>query len=352
MRSSTSNSDTPNPDGPALKGGFPFALAAALLAFGVCERLVWNWRPWLEFCARYTPPWEAADPLRTSARIRLLPTNAPQPPVLLIGSSQIEEGLDCAAFEARFPGRHCSNLGVAAGSPLDVLFQTDRVDRRLRRRTVITGVFPSTIHTAPKPSFSDLRTLRCLVRSGAWFHMTTLEWIDVIYGELQNVSETLRAKRSLEDLWAVVGEEPLAALRWEIPPQPPRVLDPREPLPRWYFRSQMGNVNPLIAPGRFTRAHEMALDEVIEREARQGNFMIVIDFPTRHGYETMITTEAIEHHHRLIERLAARRDVVVVRSTDLPPLEDRDFHDFTHLRASGRRKVSERVAEILALVGG
>jgi hypothetical protein len=80
--------------------------------------------------------------------------------------------------------------------------------------------------------------------------------------------------------------------------------------------------------------------------------MVVIDFPTRRGYETTITPAALERHRRLVERLAARGGVYVVRAAELPPLVDEDFHDFTHLRASGRRKISARIAEILFRIGG
>ncbi len=44
--------------------------------------------------------------------------------------------------------------------------------------------------------------------------------------------------------------------------------------------------------------------------------------------------------------------MVLVRAADLPPLSDRDFHDFTHLGPTGRRKVSERIADILLKIGG
>jgi hypothetical protein len=50
--------------------------------------------------------------------------------------------------------------------------------------------------------------------------------------------------------------------------------------------------------------------------------------------------------------LAARGDVTVVRRQDLPALSNEDFHDFTHVRASGRRLLSERLAQILARVEG
>jgi hypothetical protein len=272
--------------------------------------------------------------------------------VLLIGSSQILEGMECEPFEERFPGRTCRNLGIAGGTPLDVLFLADRIDEQTPRRVLVTGLFPQTLHSAPKAAFSDTATLRCLWRSGALARMTGNEWIEVLYGQLQGVSETLRMKDSLWDMWDVVGPDPMAALRFEVPPQPPRTLDPKPPQPPEFFEALKGVVHADIAPGRFTQAHEMALQRVLDREGLRGNRVVVIDFPTRDGYETTITPEAVRHHRQLLERVAAHRGIIMVRGGDLPPLEDVDFHDFTHLRASGRQKVSARVAEILARAEG
>jgi hypothetical protein len=347
MHSSTSSSERP-----LASTAFPRSLLLALVLFAVSEHFLWHYRPWVVFCARYAPPYRASDPLRTAARIELLPSVEAAPAVLLIGSSQILEGMECAPFEARFPGRTCLNLGIAGGTPLDVLFLAGRIDARTPRRILVTGLFPQTLHSAPKAAFSDGATLSCLLRSGALARMTATEWIDVLYGQMQSAAETLRMKDSLSDMWDVVGPDPIAALRFEIPPQPLRTLDSKPPQPPRFFETQMGVVNSEIAPGRFTAAHELALDETLARETRRGNRIVVIDFPTRRGYITTITPEAVRHHRQLLARLAARPGVMMVRTEDLPPLSDGDFHDFTHLRASGRRKVSERIAEILARVEG
>jgi hypothetical protein len=333
-------------------GRLPAALLATLVLFGLSERAIWSFRPWLEFCRRYVPPYRASDPLRTAVQIRLLPEGGP-PPIVLVGSSQIHEGMECEPFEARFPGRPCINLGIAGGTPLDVLFLADRLDARVVHRTLITGVFPQVMHREPKAAFTDWSTIRCLYRGGALLRLTPTEWLDeMLFGALEDVSETLRVKDSLKDMWDVVGGDLPAALRFGLPPQPPRTLDQRPPRGRGFFRRLMGKVDPAIAPGRFTQAQETALEEVIAREARRGNKMIVIDFPARRGYDTTVAAETLERHKHLVEGLVARGGVFVVRPGDLPPLEDDDFHDFTHLRASGRRKVSARIAEILLRIGG
>ena len=348
MPSSTSSSEPSIPP-----SGSPWALVAAVAVLLISEHALWGHRPWLEFCARYSSPFRFSDPMRTEARIRLLPRQEASPPVLLIGSSQILEGLECEPFALRFPGRTCVNLGIAGGTPLDLLFLTDRVDTQLPRRTLITGLFPQTLHSPPRAAYTDASTLRCLYNSRSFFRMTPKEWIDIIlYGQIQNFLPTLRMKDSLRELWNVVGTNPMAAFRFEMPPEPPNNVDLKPPRKPKFFRKLKGVVDPSITPGRFTSAHERALEEVIDREMDLGNHMIVIDFPTREGYETTITPEAVAHHRRLFARLAARGDVVVVRAQELPPLANDDFHDFTHLRASGRHKISERIAEILARLEG
>jgi hypothetical protein len=340
MPSSTSSSETFR---------LPWALLLALGLFLLSDQALWSFRPWLEFCARYASPFRHSDPLRTSVRIRLLPVRERSPTILLVGSSQILEGVECGPFVARFPGRTCVNLGILAGTPLDLLFLTDRLDTGLRRRVLITSVTPQTLHKPPRAAFSDTTTLRGLYLTGALFRMTPPEWIDIgLYGQVQNFCETLRMKDSLAEMWDIVGTDPLAALRFELPAQPPNTYDLKDPRPPKYFRNLMGVVDPEIVPGRFTPTHEWALDQVIRREARLGNPMIVVDFPNRRGYESTITPEAAEHYHRLVDRLAARGDVVMVRNEDLPPLSDDDFHDFAHVRASGRRLISEALADRLA----
>jgi hypothetical protein len=343
MHSSTSSSER-------RRAKVPFALVAALVGYFLTDHLLWGYRPWLELCARYASPTSASDPLRTSARIRLLPTHGSNPPVLLMGSSQILEGLDCEAFETRFPGRPCQNLAIAGGSPLDTLYLADQVDRRIARRVVITGVSPQTLHEAPKRPFSDLRTLACLAKGGALRRMGPREWLDVLYGQAQDWSETLREKDALRQMWHTVHSDPLAALRFELPPQAPRPLDNVPRPTEAEIESRLGLVNQQIAVGRFTKAQECALFELLDREVRRHDLVIVLDLPTRRGYETTITAGAQAHYLGLLDRLSHRSGIVFVPRSRLPVLGDADFRDFVHIAASGRRAISIRVAELLAHV--
>lgn len=328
----------------------PAAFLIALLAYAAADRLIWSYRPWLTFCARYGPIYRTLDyPMRTSVRVRLLPSGEDPPPILLLGSSQVYLGLDCAPFELRFPGRSCQNLGVAAGTPLDMLFLLDQADRSTRKRVTVIAFFPSSLHKGPKPAFTDVRTVRVLAKSGVLLHMRPREWVEVLGGLLQNSSETLRMNASLQAMWKTVGADLGAAIRGELPP-------PRMPKLRPFavedLEERMRKVRDREArPGRFTPANEWAIQEIISRETGRGNRVIVVDCPTRDGYEKVIPPAGTLHYQRLLADLARRSDVTVVKRTELPPVEDSDFRDFVHLLQPGRDKTSAALADILARLG-
>ncbi|MFI5183381.1 MAG: hypothetical protein ACHQNV_03205 [Vicinamibacteria bacterium] len=341
MLSSTSSSRVP------ATGGLPFALFIALLAYAVSDRFLWSYPPWLRFCARYAPLYSAHDyPMRTAVRIGLLQPHENEPPILLLGSSQVYEGLSCARFRRRFPGRTCENLGIAVGSPMDMLFLLDLADQRAKKRVTVVAFLPSTLHQGPKPAFTDLTTLLLLVKGGALLHMSPREWVSVVDGLLQSSSETLRMSASLQALWTFVGQDPWAALRHKLPPLQLREFLPR---PLHELRKKMGRVlDPEATPGRFTRANELAIEEILSLEAHRGNRVVLVDCPTRDGYETTLTPEAVLHYRRLLDHLAVRPEVMLVRRDDLPQLGDEDFRDFVHMMPPGRDKTSVGLAEILA----
>ena len=339
MPSSTSSSERP-------ARRWPAAALAALLVFCAVESLAWRDERWLRFCARYAPP-GAGDPLIVTARAQLLPAPGTPPPVLLLGSSQVREGLDCAVFERALGGRPCANLAVGGGSPLDVGYVARRTSRRWPRRVVVIGVFAKVMHMAPKAAFTDAGTVTALSRGGAWRGMTAAAWMDIAYGLAGRVSETLRDRDALLALRATAGRDWRRAWRLELPAPPDRVLASDPPQPERYFDNRLGLVDFDTLPGTYTGAQEAALDASIAAERAAGNAVVLVDFPTRPGYETTLPPSATRHYDDFRARLEARRDVTLVRERDLPPLFLADFLDFTHLAASGRQKVSERMAEIL-----
>ena len=346
----TNNLDTLPSAAPASipRGRWPTALLLALGLFFLSEQLIWRDVRFLGFLLRYRSPTRVGDPLLPSTSW-LFTTPGEPPPIVLLGSSQVREGLDCRAFEARHPGRRCRNMGLSAGTPLDILFADRSLDAAgVGRRTTITGLFPGMFQTEPKKGFIDLETVRCLVSRGTWKHLTSEHWATLTFGLLASQSPTLRHKDAFWDVWRRVGDDLENAWSGRRPPTPDRVLSERTPRPPEYFRERIGRVNPEIVPTRFTPAHEEALDRLIARERARGNEVFIVDFPTRKGYETTITPEAAAHYRGLVARLGGRSDVVFLSARDLPPLEVRDFHDFTHLAESGRQKVSERLAALVA----
>lgn len=329
-----------------LTSRLPAACLLGLGIFALCEALVWHHQPWLRFLLRYAPP-GPGDPALSAAQLGLLPRSE-APAVLLLGSSQVREGLDCAVLEARLPGQPCRNLAVGGGSPLDVLQIARRSEGRLPRRVIVTGLFPKILHAEPKAAFLGPDALACLLFSETRRHMGSRDWLDAVYGLLANTSETLRTRDALWATYAAVGGDVRGAWRGERAPQPGRMLEGEPPKPERYFDQRLGIVGFETRPGAFTPAQEAALDRLIRRETRRGNRVAVLDFPTRPGYDTTIPREALEHYAGLLDRLRRRTDIVFVDTADLPPLFLDDFLDFTHLSETGRRKVSERVADLLA----
>lgn len=341
MPSSISSSE------PGRGGRWPLALLLAVLAFVVLEQALWRSPTLLRFLGRYAAA-GPADPLLSTTRIRLLPPPGSEGAVLLLGSSQVREGLSCAAFEAARPGRTCANLAVGGGSPLDVLYVARRSRGRAPRRVVVTGVFPKVLHMEPKAAFTDWRTVSCLARTGAIPHLTAGHRSELAYGLLGGLSETLRTRDALRDVWRVVGGDLRRAWRFEQPGERDRMLAEEPPRPDMYFDTRVGLIDPDTRLGPFTAAQETALLDLVAAERRVGNAVVVIDFPTRPGYETTLHPDVARHYTNFVEKTGARSDLRFIGKEELPALDAADFLDFTHLSSSGREKVSARIAAIVA----
>lgn len=340
MPSSTSSSD-------GSRGRWPAAFLISLGLFALSEHLIWSNEHFLRFTARYKPASRVGDPLIPTTSVLFHPKDA-SPPLILLGSSQVREGLDCRFFEARLPGRRCRNMGISAGSPLDILYIARALDSVAPRRTTVTGLFPKILHSDVKKSFVDLETVRCLLASGSWKRLSVDDWTDVTFGLLESVSPTLRHKDALWKIYELVGDDLKGAWKSRLPPQPDRLLSEQDAMPPAYFERNIGKVNPDVKLGRFTPAQEEALERFIAGETARGNRVVVVDFPTRPGYETTLTPETAAHYQGLMDRLRRRNDIVFLSSADLPPLGVEDFLEFTHLAESGRQRVSERLAELVA----
>jgi hypothetical protein len=321
----------------------PSAFLSALALFFLLDHLLWASAPWLRVLDRYSPAWRS-DALVT-AGIALLPRGETRPPILLLGSSQIREGVDCGPFEARFPGRTCRNLAVSGGAPLDLLYLARRLDSAAPGRVIVTSVFPRTLNQVPKDYFMDSATLLRLAGSGVLSKMSLRDRLDLGEAFLMNVSETLRTKDALRAVWGVVRRHPLEAWNLALPARSRRLGD-RLKEPPEYFERELAKPHGGL-PTTFVDVQAEALDAFVAGEHARGNLLLVVDFPTRSGFETMVPPRDLERYRSVLERLEQRRDVILVRRGDLPDFGPEDWNDFTHLADSGMQKMSARLAEIV-----
>lgn len=320
-----------------------------MASFVAMDRALWTSGPALQFLDRYTPL-GPTDSLMT-VKARLVPAAAEAPLVLLMGSSQVREGLDCAVLEERLAGTRCRNLASIGGTPLDALYLQSRIPSRSDRRTMVVGLFPWMLHRAPKTFFTDTDTVRCLSAGRAWRMMSWGEDRAVLYGVLASLSESLRNREALPRVYEVAAKDAVGALRLELPPPASRL---GSPLGAQLFRPSAVLEQKLIdgvmenPPPTFTETQGAALDQLIARERSRGNRTVIVDFPTRAGYDRTISRSMQSHYSRFLEGLRSRTDIEFVGASDMPALTTEDFNDFTHLSATGRAKVSARLAEILA----
>ena len=332
----------------AARRSWPGASLLAIGLFFAADAMIWQNGFTQRFLDRYTPL-GPTDSLMT-VKTHLVPAMAPSPVVLLMGSSQVREGLDCAVLEERLAGRPCRNLASIGGTPLDALY----LDAHMTPgsgRTVVVGLFPWMMHQPPKTYFTNTDTVRCLMAGGAWRHMAWSQVRDVLYGLAANLSESLRNREALPRIYEVVAAHPVDALRFDLPPPAKRL---GAPLGDHLFRDE-ARLEGTVARGvgdnptrTYTATQEAALDALIARLRARGDRPVLVDFPTRPGYDRTIGPRIRSHYSRFTEGLASRRDITFVARADLPTLTTADFNDMTHLSASGRAVVSRRLAEILA----
>ncbi len=345
MPSSTSSSETTQ-----RRTRLPWGLIAGLLLFVAGEQLVWSNARVLSGAARYTPPGPDGDPLLVAAALRELPApGSGEPPVVLLGSSQVREGLDCAAFEQRL-GRACANLAISAGSPLDLVELTADLDARAPRRVSVLGLFPKLMHMAPKTGFTGPRTLGCVLDAGGLARLGSAAWLELGYGLLADALPSLRFKDALASAWSLARADPLGAWRGELPAPPRLLLAGLPPQPAAYFTRRLNSLDgdaPL--PGAWSAAQERALERLMRVSLARGP-LVVVAFPTRPGYESTQHDETLRRWRELLARLRVRSEINLVDAPELGPLELSDFQDFTHLADPGRAKVSARLAERVSQV--
>lgn len=288
------------------------------------------------------PATATADALGVAARINLIEAEQGSP-LILLGSSQVREGLDCDIL-APGPGGPCVNLGIGGGAPLDLL----HISRELGKgpRTLVVAIFPGVMSKSPKSGFIDTSTLAALAASGAWSQVTAEDRRLLEAGLAQTLSPTLRHREALREAYR--DRRGI----WPRVPQGPGVPFARrtsdaDRQPAAYFERRINRVDSDHDLSRFTSAQTLALEWLIAREATEHNRLLVVDFPTRPGFETTLGPEVRAHYASLLDGLRSRPDIRFVEARELGPLSENEFIDFTHLDSTGRRLVSERLKRLL-----
>lgn len=322
----------------------PLALVLGLALFAGFDRLVWSSESVARFLLRYQPITASGDTIGVSARIRLIEPGD-MPLLVFLGSSQVREGVDCEILTAVWGGGNCLNLGIGGGSPLDMLHVSRELNPR-RPRTVVVSIFPGVLHKAPKSGFIDTQTIRAIVQSGALSNTTADDLRLLGLGLLQSLSPTLRHREGLRDGFRELARGWPQALQRDRSSQLRRTTDSDRQPPR-YFTDRVGRIDDDTALSAFTGAQDLALGLLIAREVKRGHRVVIVDFPTRAGFETTLFEDVRSHHVQLLAHLRSRSNIRFLDAADLGPLAEGDFLDFTHLDSNGRRLVSERLGRLL-----
>jgi hypothetical protein len=176
--------------------------------------------------------------------------------------------------------------------------------------------------------------------------LTPDDWRLLGSGLLQTLSPTLRHRDGLRDAFKegrFTGTDTPA--RGGI--LGVRRTSDRDRKPPEYFGNRMGRIDPDFALSRFTPTQDLALEWLILGEVGAGNRVIVVDFPTRPGFETTLGDDVRAHYSALRTRLQSRSDIRFVAGEALGPLAAEHFIDFTHVDSNGRRLISERLRDLL-----
>ena len=109
-------------------------LGLGLAIFAGAEQAIWSSHEVAKFLLRRPPAAASGDTFEVASRILLMDRQGPAPLVLL-GSSQVREGLDCDILV----NGPCLNLGIGGGSPLDMLYVARELGNRPRTLVAITS---------------------------------------------------------------------------------------------------------------------------------------------------------------------------------------------------------------------
>lgn len=328
----------------------PGIVAAILCAFAIVEFALWNNTWWLTFLARYTAHDSDMDPAWVTASVRLLSQDARYPLLVLMGSSQIREGLDADSLAQALGGRRCLNLSLSGGSPLDMLAVLVDLDARAPRRQLVVGLSAQMLDRGPKEPFLRFGELPMVARLSPASERGAPETARVlISAALCDLSPTLRHKDSIMELFGKLKGKLSDALLLRLPPIRRFKVEDERSMTDEAVRRRVAELTGAEAEevGDWIVLQREALLRLLRRESSRRNPVLLFDFPMRPGSKGIIQEWLVPLYDDLLRECDEIPGVTLVGPQTFDGLDGRFYADITHLNAAGRRELTRRLSEIV-----
>jgi len=309
-----------------------------VLALVALDRAIVGWQGQWAWAAREVPPL-TLDPYRVEGILRSTPPGRQN--VLLLGNSITEKGFDSAALEQRFADRglRFPKL-VIGGSPALTFGMLARPIAALEPSLVLLVVAPPSLRSA---GYEDhVFTYDALEVPELY---TAHEWLANprfhIEGVAQQLNVLARHRRSMQRaalVWLGIEdwedvERAAAGLRVE------HMLGGADQFQTWLKEP---------TPDAYPNPNTRALGVLAARLRERGSRLLVMEAPVHPIQALLIPPERLAAAHEELERLAGEDGFALVTQAELPALEERDFTDWVHASARGRKRLTAFLADYLA----
>lgn len=328
----------------------PGLVATVIAIFVILEVAIWNNPLWLTFLARYAGHDSDMDPAWVTASVRLLPRSIEEPPLVLLGSSQIREGIDAESLSLALGNRRCLNLGLSGGTPTDMLAVLADLDARAPNRHVVIGISPQMFDREPKSPFLRFRDLPMAARMSPWSEGDPPDIARMlISASLCNLSPTLRHKDSIVELIDNLQGRMPDALTFRLPP----LLRFKSTHDRFLtdedFRRRVAEIQSDEAdePREWMKLQRAAFLKLLRDESSRGNPVLIFDFPMRPGSEGIFGGELESSYRFFLDEGDVISGVTMADAREFAGLDGRLFADVSHVNATGRRAITLRLASLL-----
>lgn len=325
-------------------------MAVVIGAFVMLEAVMWNNTWWLTFLARYAGHDSDMDPAWVTASVRLLPRDGGEPPLVLMGSSQVREGLDSESLGASLGGRRCLNLGVSGGTPTDMLAVLADLDARAPRRQVVIGLSPQMFDREPKVPFIRFRDLPMVARMSPWSESDPIDIVrTLISASLCDLSPTLRHKDSIVELIDNLQGRLPEALTFQLPPIQRFKTMHDKFLSDDAFRLRVIElkVDEVGESREWMGLQRAAFLRLLRTESSRGNPVMLFDFPTRPGSEGIFDGQLEAFYRDFLKESDRMPGVTMADPQAFAGLAGSLWADVSHVNASGRRAMTLMLSSLL-----